>query len=84
MFNVCEKIANQRLHVRKHIALFALANVPMIALRAFIILALPATSGSAIEQSVLVGMLATLNRLRHPPDHHFQDRTVVEIKPLAL
>jgi hypothetical protein len=56
----------------------------MIALRAFIVIAHPAPSGSAIEQSVLVGMLAALNRLRHPPDHHFQDRTVLEIEPLAL
>src|ERR1039458_7724395 len=38
----------------------------------------------AIEQSVLVGMPAARNRLRHPPDHHFQDCAVVEIEPLAL
>jgi hypothetical protein len=56
----------------------------MIALGLLIIVSNDALSRVAVEEPILVVMTATLHRGRNAPDHHLQDRAVVEIHPVAL
>jgi hypothetical protein len=56
----------------------------MIALRALVVVSDDSLSRVAVEEPVLVVMSASFYRGRNAPDHHLQNRAVVEVHPVAL
>jgi hypothetical protein len=56
----------------------------MIALWALVVVSDKALSRVAVEEPVLVVMSAPLYRGRDAPDHHLQNRAIVEVHPVAL
>jgi hypothetical protein len=56
----------------------------MIALSALIVVSDNSLSRVAIEEPVFVVMSASFYRGRNAPDHHLQNRAVIEVQPVAL
>ena len=56
----------------------------MIALWALVVVSDDLLSGVAVEGPVLVVMSASFYRGGNAPDHHLQNRAVVEVYPVAL
>ena len=56
----------------------------MIALGSLIIVSDDALSRVPVEEPILVVMSASLQRGGNAPDHHLQNRAVVEVHPVAL
>jgi hypothetical protein len=56
----------------------------MIALWALVVVSDDALSRVAVKEPVLVAVIASLYGRRDPPDHHLQNRAVVEVHLVAL
>jgi hypothetical protein len=56
----------------------------MIALWALVVVSDDALSRVAVKEPVLVVVIASLYGRRDAPDHHLQNRAVVEVHPVAL
>jgi hypothetical protein len=56
----------------------------MIALWALVVVSDNSLSRVAVEEPVLIVMSASFYRGRNAPDHHLQNRAVIEVHPVAL
>ena len=56
----------------------------MISLWALVVVSDNSLSRVAVEEPILVVMSASFYRGRNAPDHHLQNRAVVEVHPVAL
>jgi hypothetical protein len=65
------------------IGLFATAIVAMITLASLVVVPDKSPAVAAVIQSVLAPMATACHRCRHLPDNHLNDRTVIEVEPVA-